>query len=211
MAEIGIEKKKPVWPWVLLALLIIGVIAVFFWPDDDDGSEDNTEEMYQDEELGSDEMDDKERSAMENADDGGALAIFANHIDNEQGRMGLDHEYTHRAFTLLSDAIHQVADERDYDIQADLDNLDTWADQLKVDPQSLKHADLIKKGFERAIAILDGMQKAEFPDQSNELEPLRKHSNEMRAGVPTLEQKSTVKGFFDAAANLLNDWQPANN
>ena len=36
MAEIKIEKKStPIWPWLLLALLIIGGLAWYFLADDD--------------------------------------------------------------------------------------------------------------------------------------------------------------------------------
>ncbi|MBT0608868.1 hypothetical protein [Aequorivita echinoideorum] len=46
MAEIKIEKKKPVWPWILLVLLIL-VGVYFFW-------------NYQD------TMDDREQNEVEN-------------------------------------------------------------------------------------------------------------------------------------------------
>ncbi len=30
MAEIKIEKKRPVWPWILVVLIIVGVIAYYY-------------------------------------------------------------------------------------------------------------------------------------------------------------------------------------
>ncbi len=30
MAEIKIEKKRPVWPWILIVLIILGVVAYFY-------------------------------------------------------------------------------------------------------------------------------------------------------------------------------------
>ncbi|UJH91998.1 hypothetical protein LZ575_05060 [Antarcticibacterium sp. 1MA-6-2] len=49
MAEIKIEKKKPVWPWILLALIILGIILYFVFADNDneidDVDENNTEQI----------------------------------------------------------------------------------------------------------------------------------------------------------------------
>ena len=45
MAEIKIEKKKPVWPWILIGLIILAVIffVVFASEDDDEFNNDDTE------------------------------------------------------------------------------------------------------------------------------------------------------------------------
>ena len=51
MAEIKIEKKKPVWPWVILALIVLGAIAyfVFYEKYEDEEIEDTTiDESYND-------------------------------------------------------------------------------------------------------------------------------------------------------------------
>ncbi|MEO8535653.1 MAG: hypothetical protein ABI441_17990 [Flavobacterium sp.] len=34
MAEIKIEKKKPIWPWVIVVLLISAIIYFIFFRDD---------------------------------------------------------------------------------------------------------------------------------------------------------------------------------
>lgn len=46
MAEIKIEKKKPTWPWVLLAVIIIAVVAFFVFQDDvEDFADDVQDEL----------------------------------------------------------------------------------------------------------------------------------------------------------------------
>lgn len=47
MAEIKIEKKKPVWPWILLVLLII-VGVYIFWTYNDNMNDRNHNEMVND-------------------------------------------------------------------------------------------------------------------------------------------------------------------
>lgn len=49
MAEIKVEKKKPVWPWILAALIILAIILYFVLNDneaeDDLMEDDNMEEV----------------------------------------------------------------------------------------------------------------------------------------------------------------------
>ncbi len=44
MAEIKIEKKKPIWPWILLGLIILAVIVYFVIADNGDDDDDFNEE-----------------------------------------------------------------------------------------------------------------------------------------------------------------------
>lgn len=51
MAEIKIEKKKPVWPWIIVALIVLGAIAYFvFYDKYEDGEIEETtiDESYND-------------------------------------------------------------------------------------------------------------------------------------------------------------------
>ena len=43
MAEIKIEKKRPVWPWIVAALLIAGLVYYVFLRDEHVQSESTTE------------------------------------------------------------------------------------------------------------------------------------------------------------------------
>lgn len=47
MAEIKIKKKAPVWPWILLVLIVIaGLFFLFFYGDtEEDDLDDNTTEF----------------------------------------------------------------------------------------------------------------------------------------------------------------------
>ena len=46
MAEIKVEKKKPVWPWILLILIIVIAAALYFIGDtEDDSIDDAMDEM----------------------------------------------------------------------------------------------------------------------------------------------------------------------
>lgn len=51
MAEIGIEKKKPIWPWIILVLVILVILYFLFFSDGSNDNDrdtiDNTEQMDQ--------------------------------------------------------------------------------------------------------------------------------------------------------------------
>lgn len=43
MAEIKIEKKKPVWPWIALLLVIVGLIYYVYFVDHENHTESSVE------------------------------------------------------------------------------------------------------------------------------------------------------------------------
>lgn len=61
MAEIKIEKKRPVWPWILLVLIILGILAYVFWY-----SAESEEEFEQSDDI--EELNDDERTMHNNRD-----------------------------------------------------------------------------------------------------------------------------------------------
>jgi len=42
MAEIGIEKKKPIWPWIILVLVILVILYFLFFSDGDTNNDRDT-------------------------------------------------------------------------------------------------------------------------------------------------------------------------
>ena len=51
MAEIKVEKKKPVWPWILLIAIIIGILFYVFASDDTNDDVDDIDDTDDIEEL----------------------------------------------------------------------------------------------------------------------------------------------------------------
>ncbi|WP_081211566.1 hypothetical protein [Salegentibacter sediminis] len=46
MAEIKIEKKRPVWPWIILIIIILGILAyVFLYSDNSNEDINNTDDI----------------------------------------------------------------------------------------------------------------------------------------------------------------------
>lgn len=115
MAEIKIEKKKPVWPWILLLLVIVGIIVYFLVFRDEETNTTVIEETpvaTETDAMGSEGSD----AISGNAE----IAAYVDYIDSNRNEMGLDHEYTNEAFSKLIAATKAAADETGYDINKDM-------------------------------------------------------------------------------------------
>lgn len=191
MAEIKIEKKPPVWPWILLGLLLLGGLIYWFALRDNDGN------------AMTDVTDSTETMPMNNMAETGAVAEYLTFVEGDTEPMGLDHEFTNAALMKLTAATQAVADQTDYDIKADLDQVKEHANQIEKDAFETTHANSIRKAAETLGGALHRMQEAKFPQLSNEAQAVVDAADKINPDVLTLDQKPAVKGFFSEAADLL--------
>lgn len=195
MAEINIEKKKPIWPWILLGLLLAAIVLFFVLSDNDEQSEQASDEPVIEETSSQDEQEKRKMTS---------LSTFIKTVEEEDGKMGIDHVYTHRALTQMTEAMRAVAEQQNIDINADLDILVNRADSVKQDPLELTHANSIKKAFETANAAFATLaQQAQAENVEEGVEHLETHTENLELDKPTLEQRQEVKGYFDKAAEIL--------
>jgi hypothetical protein len=202
MAEIKIEKKKPIWPWILLAVLILAAILYFvFVNNDDDDMDDDvmTEQVMEDDGIG-DQDDDLNAAAV--AQYNTALNKYIAFI-GDTGNMGIEHEYSKGALTLLIDAVQAKADVLDIDVTADLAMARESANDILEDTYEVDHANLIKKSGAVITSALTTLQRARFPNLTNELTAVEQNLAAIKKNDQTLNQKSDVNTFFKAAETLL--------
>lgn len=192
MAEIKIEKKTTVWPWVLLGILLVAAILYFtVFNDDDDVEElDTTAVAAPVTDYGADNND--------------AVASYVTFINNDTSSMGLDHNYTNEALSKLIMAVQSVADKKGMDVKADVDQLNSYADEIMKDPFVNTHADKIRKATDALANTLQNLQAAHYPQLNAEMANLKQASSDIDPNVLTLEQKADVKGFFNQAADVLS-------
>lgn len=189
MAEIKIEKKQPIWPWILAALAVLALLGYFFI--DTDKDDDVAQESSETSDL---------TSVQEN---NGTVAAYVDFVKSDTNRMTLDHHYTSEALTKLTQATEAMANEADYDVQADLAEVKQYADQITDDAFETSHANSIRKAADIAARSLKNMQQAKYPSLSAEADQVSSAASAINPDVLTLDQKDQVKGFFDQAADLL--------
>lgn len=194
MAEIKIEKKKAIWPWILAGLLVFAVIIyfLFFRSDTDDNVADNTATTVAD-----------STNFANTSENNNTVDAFVTYVNSDTATMGLDHVFTHNALIKLIDATKETADKQSFDVQADLDKAKEDADKINDDPVATTHADYIKDATTKLSTALQNMQQAKYPQLSAESQKVKDASNNISTADLTLDQKHTVKTFFNDAADLL--------
>jgi hypothetical protein len=204
MTEIKIEKKKTVWPWILLGLAILAVIIYFVVYYDFD---EKTNEEYQGtESVATDETEQigsKETNLIEVKENNSTVAAYVNFVDADKDKMGLHHAYTNEALLKLTAAINAMADEVGYDVRADIEKVKEHAENITLMPFETTHANSIRKASDILTNVLQNIQKAKYPGLTNEVAELRKASESINPDVLTLEQRNEVKTFFRKASELL--------
>lgn len=205
MAEIKIEKKKPIWPWIILVLVILAILYFLVFADDDNEMDDLETETEQVEETWEEDTatttwDDE--TEEDEWDTGEGVEGYLTYISNNE-KMGVDHEYTNNALIELINAVQAKADEMNFDISADMQSVRQDAQQIKTDPMSLSHASTIKSAGTKLANILENMQKEEFPNLSNDVAEVKTAAENIEGSTPTLDQKDQVNKFFDEAGDLL--------
>jgi hypothetical protein len=210
MAEIKIEKKKPIWPWIIVGLIILGIILYFLLAgnnddmDDMDDMDDNRTEQVRDttytdaQRRGTGTWDETSRDTL---NDDGVSAYLAHVGDRE--RMGVDHEYTNNALIHLIDAVEAKAAEVNMDIDKDLQEMREDAEEITRNPQATNHADKIKETGEKIADVLERIQEENYPNLSGEVDDVRTALQEIDSSTLTLEQKEEINSFFNEAANVL--------
>lgn len=197
MAEIKIEKKQPVWPWIFGLLVVAAVVYFLFFNDataviDNDNTANDT---IVDRTEPQDNTDNDENSSD--------VAAFVTFMQSDDGKMTLDHEYSHNALTQLIDATEEVAMKSDFDAKADFDKARQLADEITTNPEAGNHADFIKQATSTISAVLQNLQAAKFPDLKAEADKAKMASDAIDVKELTLNQKEKIKGFFADAADLL--------
>ncbi|MGB5941934.1 MAG: hypothetical protein WBG71_03570 [Leeuwenhoekiella sp.] len=202
MADINIEKKKTIWPWILIGVLILLAVLYFaLLADDDDVETDDitTEEVMVEEEM--EEMDNT-TTAMQT----GAIATYSEFV-GMTGDMGIDHEYSNQALLYLIEAVNEKATAQNVNIEADLGVARANANTITKDPMSVEHADLLKESFEIINRAISKIQMQSFPNLESQVTSLEEEVASIDPADQTLNQKAAVNTYFKEAADVLNKMQ----
>ena len=208
MAEIKIEKKKPIWPWIILVLVILALLYFLVFADDDDDNDDmdNTETEQIEEgtawETDEDTTSWDTQSTTSDTLSGQGVSGYLAYV-SDKSKMGVDHQYTNNALISLMNAVQAKADEMNYDISADMQSVRQEAQKIQQDPTATSHANTIKSAGTKLADVLGKMQKEKYPDLSNDVQEVKTAANNIKADVQTLDQKDQINKFFDEAADVL--------
>ncbi|WP_026709230.1 hypothetical protein [Flavobacterium frigidarium] len=196
MAEIKIEQKKPIWPWLLVGLVIVGLLVYFLVFRD---NSENTEAVAEPDSI----TNTSESDLLGIKENNNTVAAYVSFVENNKEKMSLDHEYTNEALVKLIDATDAMANQVGYDVQADLQKARDFAKMITKDSFETTHADNVRKADDMVTNVLQNIQEAKYPELTNEVTALKSASESIKPGVLTLDQKDAVKNYFAKAADLL--------
>lgn len=188
MTEIKIEKKTPVWPWILLALGLLFAGWFFFVRNDKAGPLETADKTAL--------IDLRENNIVVNA--------YVKFINSDTNTMSLDHTFTSEAITKLSDAVDAMATETGYDLKADVAKTKQLAYEITEDPMATTHADKIRRAADILGTYLQNIQQAKYPSLSAEATDVKNAASAINPETLTLDQRDAVKSFFRKAADLLD-------
>ncbi len=210
MAEIKIEKKKPIWPWIILVLVILALLYFLVFADDDDDNDDMEEVETEQVEEGTAWEDDTDTANWDDSESNwendslstGSVSGYLSYV-SDKSKMGVDHEYTNNALIELMNAVQAKAGEMNYDISADMQQVRQSAQAITKDPTAKTHANTIKEAGTKLADIMEKMQKEKYPDLSQDVQDVKTAANNIKPDVQTLQQKDQINKFFDEAADVL--------
>ncbi len=200
MTEIKIEKKKLIWPWILLGIAII-VALIYFLVFHNYNDEVN--EVPKAPELENTINNTNETDFISINENNSTVAAYVTFVEMERNSMSLDHEYTNEALLKLIQATEAMANEVEYDVQTDLEKVKKYAEMILKEPFETTHANKIRKADDILTNILQNIQDAKYPGLTNEVAELKEASEAIKPNILTLDQKNEVKTFFSKAAILL--------
>lgn len=205
MAEIKIEKKSPIWPWILLAIALIAVVVYFVYEKDD--------ATIYDDDINNETIDtisnnnSYEESTAPYIDSTRAVVEFENSIIDST-RIGVDSSYTKTAITNLAKVVAMKADELNIKPSMALDNLKFLSDQSieTTDTEIPKEADVFndfQKVSKDIVTVLESIQTENYPSLEEEVLELKQTSSKIDTNIATKEQQTTIQNFFSKAKEVV--------
>jgi hypothetical protein len=205
MAEIKIEKKTPVWPWILLGLLILAVILYFVFADDDTDDvydDDDTEQVMTPSETEEDYSENTANWEDDNLSGDDSVSKYVAHIGDKE-KMGIDHQYSSEALVLLINALENRTEEANINTDVEMEELKKDVRAIKEDPQSLNHANSIKNVGMKIVNLMEKVQKEKYPNISQDVQETRTAVQNIQPSTPTLDQKDAMNSFYKEAGDVL--------
>ncbi|MDT0677995.1 hypothetical protein [Autumnicola musiva] len=192
MAEIHVEKKKPVWPWVLLIIIIILALLYFFvWADDgtndDVSDEDNIQqiEQYETEDYANNEY-------PENA-----VGEYLSYVEggSDDDLLGNDPRSQQRAMMLLLEAVEEKSIELNHTPGPEMESISQWQPQQQLDS--------IRRTGKVVVDNLQAIQSNQYPELEDEVQGLRTHLNDLAVDTSDEDRNLFLSGFFTQSADIL--------
>jgi len=205
MAEIKIEKKSPIWPWILLLIAVIAMAVYFVYYNNSFNENNKVENESRDTISNSYEH----PSTVPHMEFNTVVQEFTSSIADST-RIGMDATYTKTAIINLAKVVTLKAEEANLQSSNALENLKTYSNQMdgtkasEVNKNSMMEENF-KTVFNDIVLVLESIQTQSYPSLKNEVSELKQTSNNIDNKVAIKEQQNTIQAFFIKARTVVNN------
>lgn len=216
MAEIKIEKKKPIWPWILLIVILV-IAAILFFMNRDDIQDDATD-VDDMEEI--DDIDDTD--ALDDTETSDAFVDTTSTYSRQEAerammdyrssftdstKLGSDLTYTQNTMLQLVKAVEIKANQFNVDASQTINELKMNLDPTTTPANGTQQmsSDMMTTKAGKVVDVIEKVQQKQFPGLADDVTQLRMKVNEMTSNTNIDQQRSNLQAFFNDAADLLNN------
>lgn len=204
MTEIKIEKKKPIWPWVLLILIVLGIIAYFVYAN---GDKDDYSDDFDDDVTNGQVIDNENRPTRSVYD---TYEAFEESM-RDSTRIAVDSSYTKKTFANLAKAVVKRADENDLEDSSALNDLRefsvlmTGTSNTSTDMENFKN---FKTACDKVATVLEAIQVKNFPSLRQEVSSLKQSASKISPSTPMNKQQTDMNVFLQKSKSVLKSMKP---
>lgn len=206
MAEIKIEKKKPVWPWILLIIVILAIIAYLVYENqnDDDYIDDVDSEQIDD--VDTYENNDSIYDSSDNSYGNSNNAVMKySEVLMDSSRVGTDSTLTKSILQKFADAVVYKAEQYNIASSTPLKTLRDFSDGMNSLDGNQNLMQTTKNVTSNATMILETIQTKQFPDMRMQITELKTLSDKINSTAVLQKQKNNLNLFFGKANDILKN------
>ncbi|WP_066218933.1 hypothetical protein [Formosa haliotis] len=212
MAEIKIEKKKPIWPWILGLIVVLGIISFLFYATNN--NDDYMDDINTNQPVMTDTISDNSNSSYNNAPSSNTTTKYkpsSTYLVNveeslkDSMKLGTDYIYTAKAFYNLANASASKAVETNLYNSTSLKNLESELIQFKsaqMGQEDFSKLDL-KTLSSEITAVISEIQNKNAPNLDKEVSNLKTVSNELNASTDWAKQQKNIQDYLNTAYEIL--------
>jgi hypothetical protein len=210
MADIRIqEKRRPIWPWILLIfIIIVAAVLLYMYLERDRG-------VYNDEyrDVPPDTARYYEQQDTVVQHGGGFMETPRDEVDQflaftTEDTLGtFSKEYVMNGLHMLSGALYNVVHSRDTvsgKVVTQTDSLMSYTMNL-ADAADRNFSSEVNKSMNTAYEIISSIQKEDYPEMNRETNELRSAVRNFDTAKPVEDQEKPVRDFFRVSGDILSN------
>lgn len=213
MAEIKIEKKKSVWPWILVVLVILGIITYLVYSNSD--LNDRTDDF--DDDFTNSQVIDSDSRAMDNKSTTGTAYMPGTSYDQytafegsirDSTRIAKDSSYTKKAYYNLCKAVAKKAEEtkvEDSQALTDLKDFSMLITRVSSPLSSAESAKNFKTASDKVAKVLEDIQIKSYPELQSKVSDLKQVTSNMDGYTRMDQQQDNITQFLQKSRDILKE------